>query len=89
MLVKIKPVERDTTFIEICPNESVFLCNTNVATNAILECMDPTDFCKTLVYDVRLKPMRINDLGVQYQCVGDSVSYTHLDVYKRQVQIYF
>ncbi|MBK6363287.1 MAG: hypothetical protein IPG18_11550 [Saprospiraceae bacterium] len=86
LLVKIKPVERDTTFIEICPNESVFLCNTNVATNAILECMDPTDFCKTLVYDVRLKPMRINDLGVQYQCVGDyfefgGVQYFNSGVY--------
>lgn len=71
LIVRFKPDERDTTIVEICPNESVFLCNTNVSSSTMIECIDPGNECKTLVYDIRVKPMRINDLGVQFHCVGD------------------
>lgn len=71
LLVSFSPDEVITENIEICPGQSIILCNTTVNSNGIVECADATNSCRTLRYDVRVKPLRYNDLGIIYRCQGD------------------
>ncbi|MFZ1702971.1 MAG: hypothetical protein WAT79_01420 [Saprospiraceae bacterium] len=86
LYVEFKPDELETTIIEICPNESIDICNTTITGDTIIECKDATNSCKTLRYDVRLKPIQINDIGTIYQCAGEfyefqGVQYYHSGVF--------
>lgn len=71
LLVTFSPDEVVTQSLEICPGESIILCNTTINSDRIVECIDVTNACRTLRYDVRVKPLRYNDLGVIYRCQGD------------------
>lgn len=71
LLVSFAPDEVISEMIEICPGESIIRCNTTINSDRIVECVDLSNACRTLRYDIRVKPLRYNDLGVIFRCQGD------------------